>query len=352
MNYLKQNNIDALLLKSNANIIYTAKIDINHYELEGFALVCEDFTHIITDGRYEVEGQKICSEHKNIKLHIIKGVNYYQLLKQIIKENNLKRIGFEESFLTLQDYNLLNDESYKLVATNNIIENLRKVKTEEEIKIIKEAYVITNKLWDHIKKFVKVNMKESDIVLEMYNFILKNGGTGFSFNPIIASGLNSTKPHAGWTDKVIEDGDVITLDFGIKYKNYCTDVTKNIAVGNVDEKLLLAYDLCYQTNQKATTLIKEGASTAEIDLISRKIIEDAGFGEYYNHSLGHGIGLQIHEQPALSSKRNSILKAGEIVTIEPGIYLPNIGGIRVESAGIVTKEGVEILTSSRKLVKI
>lgn len=352
MSYLNENNIDGLILKSNPNIFYCSGIQLNHHELEGFVLVEKNGVHIITDGRYEVEADLIAKKNSEIKVHIIKVKNYYEELKDVIELLGLKRIGFEENVITLFDFKCLSSDKFELVPTNNIIEEQRLIKSEEEKVIIREAFEVTNKLWDFIKTKVVAGKKESDIVLEMYNFIIQNGGTGFSFDPIIASGLNSTKPHAGWTNKVIEEGDIVTLDFGIMYKNYATDVTKNITIGKVDDQLIEIYNLCLEANEVATNLIKNGSSILEADKISRAVIEKAGYGEFYNHSLGHGVGLQVHESPRLSARAGEqSFKTGQLVTIEPGIYLPNIGGVRVESTGFVNDDGIEILTNSRKLIR-
>lgn len=340
---------DAIVVKKASDIYYLTNIKINEMEQEGYLIVENNKLTIITDGRYE---QEVLKTNPNINLIIItRGTSYMSNLLDYLKENKIINIGINFNNFSINEKKSLDGISSKYYDEKKLLSNLRRVKTEQEKMIIEEAYEITNNLWNHIKNFIKKGMKESDIVLEMYNYIISHGGTGFSFNPIIASGINSTKPHASWTNKVIEDGDIMTLDFGIKYKNYCTDVTKNVAIGNVDKELLEIFEICLEANNMAEKLIKDGFSIKELDDITRSYISSKGYGDYYNHGLGHGVGLDVHENPSLG-KNDDYLEENELITIEPGIYLPNIGGIRVESAGFVTRNGFKSLTNSKELIKI
>ena len=220
------------------------------------------------------------------------------------------------------------------------------IKDEEEIENITKACEITDNCFEYLKEFIKVGKTEKEIAMEIEKYFRLNGADGVSFEPIVASGVNSSKPHAMPTDKKIDLGDVITLDFGCKYKGYCSDMTRTIFVGYIPEAVKEVYDLVLKNQLQTEEELKEGAN---VKTLSKMVENDFKLNGYdLIHSLGHGVGLDIHEYPYVNSKNDFLLKDNMVVTNEPGIYLPGKFGIRIEDTVLITKNGCINLTKSDK----
>jgi Xaa-Pro aminopeptidase len=222
------------------------------------------------------------------------------------------------------------------------------IKTSSEIKILKEAAAIADAAFKHILDFLRPGISELDVSNELEFFMRKQGATSSSFDIIVASGLRSALPHGVATDKIIEKGDFVTLDYGAYYNGYVSDITRTLAVGKPSEELINIYDIVLEAQLRGMAGIKPGMTGREADALTRNLIEEKGYGQYFGHSTGHGIGLEVHEGPALSFRSDIILEPGMAVTVEPGIYLPGVGGVRIEDDTIVTIDGNEALTHSTK----
>jgi Xaa-Pro aminopeptidase len=229
-----------------------------------------------------------------------------------------------------------------------MIEKLRLIKTDSEIKILKEAARIADAAFDHILQFIHPGISELDISNELEFFMRSSGATSSSFDTIVASGQRSALPHGVATDKVIENGDLITMDYGAYYQGYVSDITRTVAVGEPSVQLKDIYEIVLEAQRLGVAGIKAGMSGKEADALTRNYITEKGYGEYFGHSTGHGIGLEVHEGPALSLKSNIVLEPNMVVTIEPGIYIPGLGGVRIEDDTLITSEGNELLTHSVK----
>jgi len=237
-----------------------------------------------------------------------------------------------------------------MVETNGMIEKLRMIKDSDEIACIEKACEITDDCFEYLKKFIKIGMTEKEIALEIYNYFIKHGADGLAFDTIVASGTNSSKPHAIPTDKRIEYGDVIVIDFGAKYNGYCADMTRTIFVGEVSKEAEKLYNFLLDVQADGTRKLVEGedtrtiAKSVEYELNQRNCT--------LIHALGHGVGIDIHEKPILSVKSSTILKNNMVVTNEPGIYIPEDIGIRIEDTIVINDRIPRILTNSSKHLTI
>lgn len=231
----------------------------------------------------------------------------------------------------------------KIVPATGIVERLREIKDENEINQIRACLKLHMKALALMKKVVKVGVSERKIALELERFVKSNGAT-FSFSPIIASGPNSCHPHAKVTDRVLKNNEPVLLDFGIDINGYKSDLTRNFFLGRIAPRVAQVFEATTLAQKEAIKLIKPGVAVAEVDAQARKVLRKYGLAKYFGHSLGHGVGLDIHESPRLSGKSPSVLEEGMVVTVEPGVYIPHQFGIRVEDMILVTKEGCEVLS--------
>lgn len=340
-NEFRRLGIDALLITSPYNRRYVS----NFTGTAGVVVITTDQAFFITDFRYveqakkEVEGFTII-QHKG---------TVQQEIKNICQDHGVKSLGFEENDVTYSYYRVLEKElSVQLVPVSDVIEKLRLIKTEEEIKILKVAADIADAAFKHILEFIKPGLTELEVANELEFFMRKCGATSSSFDTIVASGYRSALPHGVASDKVIEKGDFITLDYGAYYKGYVSDITRTIAVGEPSEQLKTIYQIVLEAQLKGLNGIRAGLTGKEADAICRDYIVEKGYGDYFGHSTGHGIGLEVHEGPALSFKSETVLQPGMVVTVEPGIYLPGVGGVRIEDDTVITENGNEPLTHSTK----
>lgn len=339
-NILVEHNIDAILIFNMNNVFYLSKFDGSTATL----LFTKNDKYIFVDSRYYEQAIK---QTETFNVVLVEKNNLYELIKQIVIDEKINLIGFENdinysTYLSISEKCTINNKSISL-------KNLREIKDDDELSIIQKACKISDQAFMHILDFVKVGVSENDINIEIQKFILDYGASGLAFNTIVASGKRSSLPHGVASDKIIEDGDFITIDFGIKYKGYCSDITRTIAIGSkLNQELIKIYDIVKKAQQKAIDAIKPGVKASEIDYIARDYINKAGYKDYFNHGLGHGFGLEVHEEPYINSTSIATLKENHIITIEPGIYIPNLGGVRIEDDILVTKNGCISLSNAPK----
>ncbi len=338
---LQQADLPALLVTS----AYSRRYLTGFTGTAGVAVITADEAFFITDFRYteqandQIEGYEIIEQ----KTTLIEAV------AQLVEGKQLTKLGFEQDAMTYAEYDrYANALKAELVPTSGLVEKIRLIKTEDELTIIKQACKIADDAYEHILTFIKPGMTELEVSNELEFFMRKQGATSSSFDIIVASGTRSALPHGVATDKVIESGDFVTLDFGAYYNGYVSDVTRTLAVGEPSDKLKEIYQVVLDSQLLALEKIKPGMTGKEADAISRDYIASKGYGEAFGHSLGHGIGLEVHEGPGLSSRSDVVLEPGMVITIEPGIYLPGIGGVRIEDDALVTETGVEKLTHTSK----
>ena len=314
---------------------------------DGYLLITEKEAVFLTDSRYIEAAEKTvsgCSEIARLN-------SLSAQLPEYIGKLGISKIFTESERLTVSEFNricsLAPCEVFSEKADDEII-SLRRVKTEEEKLCILRAQAVAEKAFDHILGFISTDKTEKDIALELDFFMLKNGAEAVSFETIAVSGKNSSMPHGVPSDKKIGNGDFITMDFGAVVNGYHSDMTRTVAVGSVSDKQAHVYEIVLNAQLASLATLKAGVSGFDADKAARDIIENAGYGSFFGHGTGHGVGIEIHEEPRLSPKSKKILQTGDVVTVEPGIYLPDNFGVRIEDMAFITENGCENLTKSPK----
>ncbi len=338
---LIDNQIDALLITNEYNRRYMTGFT----GTSGVAIVSQNDAVFITDFRYT---EQAAEQVKEFRIVEHKGTIIEEVAKQAASMG-AKTIGFEKDAMHYGTY-----EVYKavlkadFVPVSGLIEKIRLIKTPEEINIIKVACEIADNAFTHILDFIKPGKTELEVSNELEFFMRKQGATSSSFDTIVASGLRSAFPHGVASEKVIETGDFVTLDFGAYYNGYISDTTRTIAVGQPSDKLVEMYNAVLESQLLALEKVGPGMTGIQADAVARDYLKSKGLGEAFGHSTGHGIGLEVHEGPGLSFRSETVLEPNMVVTIEPGVYIPGIGGVRIEDDILITETGNELLTHSTK----
>ncbi len=334
-----QHKIDALLITCPTNITYLTQYLRAE---ESWLLVCQKGLFFITDSRYYLQ---VKNNTSGIKVVCLKKSLADETIS-LVKDLKLKSVGFEERFLTFAQYRVLAkglSTTVKLIPTRHIVENERQIKSAEEVLNIRKALKFHKQVLNYIGLILKPGLKELDILVKIENYI-KTHGYGLPFDIIVASGINSCYPHARVTRREIRKNDIVLLDMGVDYKGYKSDLTRMFFLGRISRLIKDYYNILKGAQEKAIAIIKPGVSVAEVDKEARNYLAEKGLDKYFTHALGHGVGLDIHEIPRVSTRFDTPLKEGMVITIEPGIYLPNKFGIRVEDMVLVTKKGSEVLS--------
>lgn len=339
--YLLEEGLDAFLVTGSKNVRYLSGFTGSF----GALLITSKDAFIISDFRYitQVKEQAVGFEFFQATKGLIHAIT--QLLDQL----EVRQLAIEAHEMTAEVYLQLKDAiSSQLVESPHVIEKIRQIKDEQEIKLIKQACAITDEAFDHILSYIKVGQTEIELANELERFLKNKGASAMSFDTIVASGVRSSMPHGVASDKKIEKGDVITFDFGCYYKDYSSDMTRTIAIDSIDPKLEEIYEIVLAAHNEVIAHTKPGMTGAQVDALARDYITKKGYGEYFGHSTGHGLGLDVHEEPRVSSASDEVLEPGMIITNEPGIYIPELGGVRIEDDLLITKDGVESLNHSPK----
>ncbi|WP_100404767.1 M24 family metallopeptidase [Bacillus solitudinis] len=338
----KELNIEGMLVTSAYNRRY-----LSHFSgTAGVLLISEKEAVLVTDFRYMEQAKEQAKEFTIVQ-HT--GPIFVEVAKQV-ERLGIKNIGFEQSHLTYEAHQLYKKfiESARLVPISGVIEELRMIKDQQEIKIIQEAADIADATFEHITTFIRPGIKELEVSNELEFYMRKQGALSSSFDIIVASGYRSALPHGVASDKIIEKGELVTLDFGAYYQGYCSDITRTIAIGAISTELKEIYDTVFEAQARGMQGLKPGLTGREADALTRDYISEQGYGQYFGHSTGHGLGMEVHEGPTLSLKSDTVLKPGMIVTVEPGIYIANVGGTRIEDDTLITENGNRSFTKSPK----
>ena len=338
---LKEKELDALLVTNPYNRRYITGFT----GTAGVAIISKEDAVFITDFRYTEQAAKQVSGFRIVKHE----KTIIEEVAEQVKSMNIQTLGFEKDDVSFGMYELYKEKvNADLRPVSGMIETLRMVKTPEEIEILKQAARIADDAFAHICTFIKPGLTELEVSNELEMFMRKQGAESSSFSTIVASGVRGALPHGVASDKVIESGDLVTLDYGALYNGYISDITRTVAVGEPSAQLKEIYEVTRVAQQLALEQIKPGMTGIEADAIARDYIKSKGYGDAFGHSPGHGIGLEVHEGPALSFRSETVLVPNMAVTVEPGIYLPGIGGVRIEDDIIMTETGNERLTHSPK----
>lgn len=339
----KKLGLDAVLVSNGCNMRY-----ISGFTGEtGYLFISDRHHMVITDFRYTYQAEM---EAEGYEIVTIGSGGYEEAINEILKNDNVKRLGFEAKDMLYSKYRDLKDKLNvdELVPVNDEITRLRRIKTSREIEYIRQAESIGDKVFAEILDFIRPGMTELEIAARIEYLLKVYGAQRTSFPAIVASGVNSSLPHAVPTEKKIEYGDFLTMDFGCVYNGYCSDMTRTIVIGKASDRQKEIYNLVLKAQLAALEAIKPGLKGKEIDKVARDIIYNAGYEGCFGHGLGHSVGLFIHEEPRLSQNEEDIIEAGMVETVEPGIYIRGFGGVRIEDLVVVTGDGYENLTHSDK----
>lgn len=354
MNHLEQlqkkvaeYKLDGMLITSESGEFYALGL-----RCEAMLLVTPTQCHLATDGRY-IEAAEAQKEKEGLSQLIISKTEPRRtrltLTRDFILQNGIRELGIEGEYLSLTDYRRYEKElPSNLIDTQVILKDLRGVKTAEELATMKEAQKITDAAFTEILNFVQEGRTEEEISAQLAFEMAKRGGLELAFPIIVACGTNGSRPHALAGKRVLEKGQFVTMDFGCKFEGYCSDMTRTIAIGQPTEEMEKVYHTVLKAQETALSSMKAGQTGAEIDGFARNYLTEAGYGEYFAHSLGHSLGIEIHEKPNASSTDITQLPAGVVLSVEPGIYIPGKFGVRIEDVVILTQDGCENITSSTK----
>lgn len=337
---MAENHLDAYIVMSPENRRYLSGFTGTSATL----LILPHKAYLLTDFRYIEQATAQAPDYEIVKV----GSDGLKTLKDLVLD--AEQIGFEGDSITYTDYVALKDvfPLVKLVSASYLINTLRSVKDAEEIKLIRRAVEIADQSFTHIRKILKAGQTEEEISTELEFAMRKQGASGRSFDFIVASGRRAAMPHGVATTKRIQAGELLTMDFGAIYQGYCSDITRTVCLGHADEKQRKIYDLVLKANELGIKTVAPGKTGKEVDAVVRQFLADAGYGAYFGHGLGHSVGLAIHEGPNLNTREERVLEPGMVVTIEPGVYLPDWSGVRIEDMVLVTEGGCQVLTQSPK----
>ena len=329
--------LDAPLLVTNLiNIFYLTGFDSSNA-----ALVVEPGGNaaLYTDFRYIESARAVAG----VEAHLTK-----RGIMRDLGERLTGRVQFEADVLPYIEWERLGAGKAKLVPTQGIVDGLRAIKDQEEVMKIHRAAKIADRGLEALTAETWVGRSERELAWRLRELLHAHGADELSFETIVASGPNGALPHAHPSDRIVEKGTLVTVDWGVRVDGYCSDCTRTFSTGGLPPELRRAYDVCLEAQQRACANIKAGMTGVEADALARDTIAAAEFGDNFGHGLGHGVGLAVHEAPRLSTESSDTLEPGHIVTIEPGIYLPGLGGVRIEDLGVVREGGVDLLTSFPK----
>ena len=349
MNHLKQlaerlpeYDLDAMLLVSEPGERYAVG-----FQGEGCVLVTRNGTHYSTDGRYieaarrQVAGAKvvlISREHSHLAL-----------ARAYIQAHGLKRVGFESGAVSVSWYQRWQRElNCELIPAQDLLDGLRASKDREELDAMLQAQKMTDEAFGEILNYIRPGLTEQEVAARLVYELLRRGARKVSFDPIVAAGANGSMPHAVPGETVIQPGMFVTMDFGCIYDGYCSDMTRTVAVGRPTEEMERVYETVLAAQKAGIAAARAGISGQALDQAAREVSADAGYGDYFTHSFGHSLGLEIHESPNASPSETRLLPAGTVISAEPGIYLPGRFGVRIEDVLVLREDGCQDITQSPK----
>lgn len=349
---MEERGYDAVVIRDEANLRWLtgAKGTFDYtFEFPHVTFITADECYFHTDSRYFNTFQENLPADSPWKLDMDEGTMPHWVAERardtrsrVIAVEDDMQISFYFGIMrALEDLSI----TASLPQLHHDLQRMRAVKDDEEIALMRHAQSITDAAFQHMLTFIKPGLTEKEIRTELENFMFSNGADSLAFGSIVASGPNTANPHAVPSDRVVQRGDFVLMDYGAGYCDYRSDMTRTVVVGEPTPEQLDLYALVRRTHEECAAAVHAGVEGNDIFKLSRKIIGDAGYGDYYNHGLGHGVGIDIHEMPNFNRSMN-IIEAGSVITIEPGVYLPGIGGVRLEDYGVVTEDGYEPFTKS------
>lgn len=341
-NAMAEIGLEALLITN----FYNRRYMTGFTGTAGYALITQEKAVLYTDFRYRTQAPLQAKYYEVIE-HL---PNLIDSVRQTLNELQVTRLGFEQNHLKFGTYQAYAEKlaGIELVPTADLVETLRMEKDESELQVMREAADLADRTFFHILTVLEPGLAEKDIALEIEIFLRKNGADSSSFDTIVASGERSALPHGVAGERRLGSNEFVKLDFGAYYKGYCSDITRTVLLGEPTAKHRQIYEIVLEAQLNVLDQLKPGMTGREADALARGVIAKYGFGDHFGHGTGHGLGLEIHEAPRLSVHSDTVLKPGMVVTVEPGIYLPDFGGVRIEDDVIITDSGIEVITKASK----
>ncbi len=341
---LIEKGLDAILITDEKNQRYATGFPFT----DGSVLISREKAWLFTDSRYIEAAEAAAACCCNVQM-FDKNVSQMDLIRAALKEAGVEKLGGEEEKLNYASYIQFEKElGLPLLPSQAVLSELRAIKTAQEVESIIKAQRISEKALEAVLQIIKPGMTEREVAAELVYHMLKNGSEGNSFDPIVVTGSKTSLPHGVPGDKVICAGDFLTMDFGSLADGYCSDMTRTVAVGYATDEMKTVYDTVLKAQLAGIAAAKAGVPGCDIDGAARKVIEDAGYGQYFGHGLGHSLGLDIHEAPNANPRNLESMPAGAVITAEPGIYLPGRFGVRIEDMVVVEEGGCTVLTKAPK----
>lgn len=345
---LAEYELDAVLITNATNRRYLSGFTGS----AGVLLITAEAQVIATDFRYYEQVAEQAADFQLVKIEA--GKKFIEILPGMLKDVAARRVGFESDAVSYAQFQTWQDalKEAKLevqwLMGSGAVERIRMIKDEAELTAIKAAVALSDAAVTHIREWLEPGMTEKQIAWELEVFMRTRGAEKVAFDIITAGGKNGAKPHAQPTDRVIQEGEPLVMDLGARLNGYHSDLTRTVCVGEPDAKFREIYGIVLQAQLAAEEAARPGMTGKELDAVARQIIEDAGYGDYYGHGLGHGVGLEIHEKPTCGKISKDVLLPGMVFTVEPGIYLPDWGGVRIEDIVVMRADRVEVLSQAAK----
>ncbi|QYR24141.1 Xaa-Pro peptidase family protein [Paenibacillus sp. sptzw28] len=332
--------LDALLVTSPANRRYLTGFTGS----SGAVLISSGRAILITDFRYTKQASEQTTAYEVIQ----QGPKLEEMIHELLRNIQASKLGFEQNGLNYGVYASYRDQltDIEMVPTKDFVETIRAIKDASELSAIQQAVEITTSAFDQITSIMKPGVTEQDISAELEYFMRRKGASSSAYSTIVASGERSALPHGVASGKALQANEFVTLDFGALYEGYCSDLTRTVFIGAPSDKQKEIYRIVLEANRATLAGIKPGMTGREADSLGRDLIAGYGYGDYFGHGLGHGFGLEIHEPLRLSQSSRDVLEPGMVLTVEPGIYIPGFGGVRIEDDILITETGIEVLTAS------
>lgn len=334
---------EGILLSKPSNIFYASG-----YTGEGVAVIAHGLCAIITDFRYTEQAQR---QAPTFTVHEIKTAQPHAAVAyELLRAAGVTALKIEEDCVTLCQMRGMKKAMPEMTfsSLDGAVEAVREIKDEREIALVQKACAISDEAFSYILREIKEGMSEMDIRIALEFKMLSLGASGLAFDTIVASGENGSLCHAIPGQRKIKNGDMITIDFGAKWQGYCADMTRTVALGEPSEKMREIYGVVLRAQEEAQGALRAGMTGAQVDKVARDIIDGAGYQGCFGHGLGHSLGIDIHESPRLSSVCHTVLEENVLMTVEPGIYKPGLGGVRIENTTLITSGGAKPLTHSPK----
>ena len=346
MDMLKLDKHEGVLVHNPSNMFY-----LSGYTGEGLLLICRGEQAIVTDFRYTEQAQKQAPDF-SVEMTGKDGT-HESIVNRLCRSNGLDTLYYEDDYLTVLAF-----EACKAAipgvdwkSLNRQPQRLREVKDEKELELMSKACQLTGEAFERILSEIREGVTEKEIALKLDFDMLSHGASGLAFNTIVAGGAHGSLPHAVPGDYAFKKGDMITMDFGAKFGGYCADMTRTVALGTPSDEMRRVYDTVLTAQLRAQDAVMAGKCCRDVDAIARDYIDEQGYEGRFGHGLGHAVGIDIHENPRFNTACNAILKENMVITVEPGVYLPGVGGVRIENSVVVKKDGcVSLTTPSRELI--